>query len=131
MDVDLPQYGGRKDLKENAVIMRDRVFYPRTEQEREEFCQRPLNYLGFPFPTAVPASPAALILGPPMSGKTELCRKIEEKTGAVYLNMPEVLQYVAIGIRPSKLREDVRIALRKGSTVPPETCALALQLRLS
>ena len=56
-----------------------------------------------------------------------LRRKIEEKTGAVYLNMPEVLQYVAIGIRPGKLREDVRIALRKGSTSERSGSSLLLR----
>ena len=44
------------------------------------------------FPADVTAVPRCSVIGLPSSGKTDLCKKIQEVTGAVHLQLEEVIE---------------------------------------
>jgi len=84
--------------KEFAVLYRQRIYYCSDEDEQKAFLQQPSKYTNalFGAQEAVPndliIKPAVSVLGLPKSGKTTLCKTIAAKTGAVYLNMEEIIE---------------------------------------
>jgi hypothetical protein len=80
--------------KNFAVLYRERIYFPADADEQEAFLLEPSKYVngGEAVPNDILIKPRVSILGLPKSGKTELCKHIQESTGAVHLNMEEIIE---------------------------------------
>jgi adenylate kinase family enzyme len=61
-------------------------------------------------PLDIPVSPFACVIGFPKSGKSTLCQKIQERTGAVHLQINEVIESFVDqdSFQCAKLREKMK-----------------------
>lgn len=80
--------------KNFAVLYRERIYFPADADEQEAFLLEPSKYVngGEAVPNDILIKPRVSILGLPKSGKTELCQRIQECTGAVHLKMEEIIE---------------------------------------
>lgn len=80
--------------KQHAVLYRERLFFLSNEDEQKEFLVQPSQYvLGVEtVPLDVKITPRVIVQGLPKSGKTELCKRLSASTGAVHLQMEEIIE---------------------------------------
>jgi adenylate kinase family enzyme/YHS domain-containing protein len=78
----------------HAVQYRERIYYLSDEEERANFLKQPSKYTKGveSIPLDIPYKPFACVIGYPRSGKSTLCQKISENTGAVHIQLDEVIQ---------------------------------------
>jgi len=131
MAPDVPLLSGKPEAFNYGVCFRNRVYYPRSEAEAEQFLQRPLEFVDLPEPSRISVHPAVAVIGAPLAGKTTLCAKLCEKLGAVSLSIANVVDFVLKQTLPCALSSQVASHLRSGSPVPDELLVEALQFRLS
>jgi adenylate kinase family enzyme/YHS domain-containing protein len=135
---DIPLLSGRPDALTYGTAFRNRLFYPRSEAEAEQFLQRPLDFVDLPEPSRVAVHPAVAVIGAPLAGKTTLCTKLCEKLGAVSLSIASVVDFVLKQTLPCALSSQIATCLRSGSPVDAkevrkldELLVEALRFRLS
>lgn len=75
------------------VLYRERIYYPADEQERETFMREISKYaLNTPsVPLDIQTVPRISVLGFQRSGKSTLCKQINEATGAVHLTIEGIV----------------------------------------
>jgi adenylate kinase family enzyme len=75
-------------------LYRERIYFPADADEQEAFLLEPSKYVngGESVPNDILVKPQISILGLPKSGKTELCQRIQACTGAVHLNMEQIIE---------------------------------------
>lgn len=83
-------------MRDNAVLYRERIYYLSDAEEKAEFMVEPSKYtLGVEsIPLDVVTKPRVSILGLPLSGKSTLAAKIAADTGAIHIQLAEVLEEV-------------------------------------
>ena len=83
-----------KKTKQNTVLYRERLYYLADKDEQDEFLKQPSKYvLGVEaVPLDVKILPKVVVQGLPKSGKSELCQRISATTGAVHLQMEELIE---------------------------------------
>jgi YHS domain-containing protein len=77
-----------KKTKDFAALYRERIYFFSNQKERQRFLLEPSQFVmedKEAFPADVTAVPRCAVIGLPASGKTDLCKKIQEVTGAVHL----------------------------------------------
>lgn len=79
--------------REFAVLYRERIYYLSDADEQKEFLMQPSKYTKSveSIPLDVHIKPKVIVLGLPKSGKSELCTRISNCTGAVHLQMGEII----------------------------------------
>jgi len=77
-----------------AVLYRERIYYLGSKEEQTAFLSEPSKYTKGvdAVPLDVRNVPQVCVLGLPKSGKTELCKRIAERTGAIHLQMDQIIQ---------------------------------------
>jgi hypothetical protein len=104
------------------VLWAHYVVYCASASHADTFMSDVVGYL-----TAVPTPTSSIvgcvIVGPPLSGKTTLARKLERDLGLVYLSMPLILDRVAKQTE-THLGESVATALYHGRQLPDEVLKL-------
>ena len=77
-----------------TVLYRERLYFPADKDEQEEFMCQPSKFvLGIEaIPLDIKTTPRVVVQGLPKSGKTELCQRVSAITGAVHLNMEELIE---------------------------------------
>ncbi|CAE8694950.1 unnamed protein product [Polarella glacialis] len=129
---DAPLYPSQKDALQFAAELRGRIFYPQGESELSQLLERPAEFLHLPAPSLVRVNPAIAITGPPLSGKTALAKQLAERTGAVYIDMAEVLtEMTATTSMATGLSQKITAAMKKGGKVPDEVLIGAVRFRLA
>lgn len=79
--------------KQFAVLYRERLYFLSNADEQRKFLLEPSKYVSREaFPNDVAIKPRVIVYGPPKSGKTALCQSIASQTGAVHLQMDEVIE---------------------------------------
>lgn len=81
-------------VRDNAVLYRERIYYLADLDEQIHFLQEPSKFTKGveSIPLDVHITPRVLVLGLPKSGKSTLCERISEHTGAVHLQMGEIIE---------------------------------------
>jgi len=129
---DSPLFAGRSNVTKFPVALRGRLYYPRSEEDRTAFLERPMDFIRQPIPTRVAVHPAVSICGPPLSGKTALARQLAERTGAVYVSIPEVVSWLCSAkALASGLSKEMLHHMRAGAKVPDGAIVAALHHRLA
>lgn len=129
MVMDAPLLSGR--VLKHVVDFRGRLYYPHSEAEQEQLCQRPMDFIHLPNPSRIAIHPAISICGPPLSGKTALAQQLAERTGAVYLSIPEIIsQLCDRAALPCKLSKDIMRCMTRGKKIPDAAIIEALRHRL-
>jgi len=132
MFTDAPSFQGRPDSFNYAVELRGRCFYPPSEAEREQFLARPQDFVHLPAPSPIAVHPCICVCGPPLSGKTSLAKVLAERTGAVYLAVPDVInQLCDPSVLPSELSRRIVSCMRKGKKIETGDIVAALRHRMS
>ena len=77
------------------MLYRERLYYLANENERRKFLLEPAKYVKNceAHPSDVNYKFRVVVQGNPKSGKTELCNTIVQQTGAVHLQMSEVIDF--------------------------------------
>jgi len=117
MATDVPSFAGRPDTHSYAVELRNRLYYPRSEAEREQFLLRPREFLRFTAPSRINVNPAIAVSGPPLSGKTSLAKQLALRTGAVYISIADVVGEACACPFQSQLSRSIAQSLRQGKNV--------------
>lgn len=80
--------------KKHTVLYRERLYFMSNADEKAEFLQEPSKYvLGVEsIPLDVNIIPRVIVQGLPKSGKSDLCKKMSEITGAVHLEMEDLIE---------------------------------------
>ena len=80
--------------RDHAVLYRERIYYLGDADAQAMFLQEPSKYTKGvePVPLDVQMIPRVSVLGLPKSGKSELCSRISALTGAVHLQMDQILE---------------------------------------
>ena len=80
--------------KAHAVLYRERLYYPADQEEQGRFLLEPSKFTKGveSIPSDVLIKPRVLVLGLPKSGKSTLCSRIAEQTGAVHVQMDELIE---------------------------------------
>lgn len=80
-------------VRDCAVLYRERVYYLADSDEQKAFLLQPSKYTKGveSIPLDVLVKPRVLVLGLPKSGKSDLCQRISNLTGAVHLQMDEII----------------------------------------
>lgn len=80
--------------KECAVLYRERLYYPADREEQKDFLLQPSKFTKGveSIPVDVLIKPRVLVLGLPKSGKSVLCSRIASQTGAVHVQMQELIE---------------------------------------
>ena len=83
-----------KKTKDFAVLYRERIYFLADADEQEEFMLQPSKYtLGVEaVPLDIRVLPRVVVQGLPKSGKSTVCQKIAEQTGAVHLQMEDLIE---------------------------------------
>lgn len=132
MATDAPLFAGQANAFSYGVELRRRVYYPRSEAEREQFLLRPQDFIHLPVPSRVSVHPSVVVVGPPLAGKTQLARSLAERTGAVYLSVPKVVaRLCGPESMPSGLSRRILAQAQRGAMVPDEAVIEALKHRLA
>jgi len=99
--------------RQYAALYRERIYYLSDAEEQRQFMAEPARYTKAvdAVPLDVQNVPQVCVLGLPRSGKTTLCKRIGELTGAVHLQMDEVIQQYIDGdsVEAAKLREHMKM----------------------
>ena len=76
-----------KKVKDHAVLYRERIYYLADADEQQAFLREPSRYTKDieAVPQDVRVLPRVVVQGLPKSGKSTICKKIAEVTGAVHL----------------------------------------------
>jgi adenylate kinase family enzyme/YHS domain-containing protein len=131
MAVDAPLFAGRPDAFRNCVELRRRLYYPRSEADRDVLLERPQDYVRLTTPSSVSVHPAVVVSGPPLAGKTTLAKELAKRTGAVYLSVPELVgKLCGPDSTPCDLSREIVCQLKKGERIQDETVIAALRHRL-
>jgi hypothetical protein len=78
--------------KQHAVLYRERLYFPGSEEARAKFLEQPGLYAkGSTIPLDVNYVPCVFIHGLPKSGKTSLSKVFAERAGIVHLKMNKVV----------------------------------------
>ena len=77
-----------------AVLYRERIYYLASSEEQKQFLVEPSKFTKGvdAIPLDIQVVPKISVLGLPKSGKTTLCEKICASTGAVHLQMADIIQ---------------------------------------
>jgi adenylate/nucleoside-diphosphate kinase len=77
-----------------AVLYRERIYYLASSEEQKAFLLEPSKFTKSvdALPLDIQTAPKISVLGLPKSGKTTLCQKICAATGAVHLQMADIIQ---------------------------------------
>lgn len=80
--------------REHAVLYRERIYYLSSPEEQAQFLKQPSKYTNDleSIPLDVPFKPSASVIGLPRSGKSTLCERISQHTGAIHLRPEDVIQ---------------------------------------
>lgn len=83
-----------KKVKDHAVLYRERIYYLADADEQESFLLEPSRYTSGieAVPQDVRVLPRVVVQGLPKSGKSTICKKIAEVTGAVHLEMEDLIE---------------------------------------
>jgi len=80
--------------KEFTVLYRERLYFPSDKDEQDAFLAEPSKFvLGCEaVPLDIKIQPRVIVQGLPKSGKTQLCQRVSKITGAVHLQMEELIE---------------------------------------
>lgn len=80
--------------KNYAVLYRERIYYLSDADNQQKFLLEPSKYTKGvePIPLDIQMIPKVSVIGLPKSGKSTLCQQIAKCTGAVHLQMDEIIQ---------------------------------------
>ena len=83
-----------KKVRNHVVLYRERLYYLSDEIEQQRFLNEPSKYTKNveSVPLDVQTKPRVVVVGLPKSGKSTLCARIAEETGAVHLQMDEIIE---------------------------------------
>lgn len=130
--LDRPLFAGRPDAFKHVAMLRNRLYYPRSEDELQRFLEHPQDFVRLPLPSLVDVHPAVAVCGLPLAGKTSLARQLAERSGAVYIAVPEVItELCSLAALPCSLSREIMHFMRKGSQVPDASIVEALRWRLA
>jgi adenylate kinase family enzyme len=117
--------------KKFAVLYRERIYFPGSEEDRAKLLAEPFKYAsGETVPLDVKYAPRVFVQGLPKSGKSTVCKAFEAEAGLVHLKMKRVVEEFAE--QDSAQAEKLRQRLRKeGSLLDDETLVRLLVKRLS
>jgi len=80
--------------KDFAVLYRERIYYLANHEEQEKFLLEPSKFTKNveSCPNDLLIKPRVSVIGLPKCGKTTLCERIALKTGAIHLNMEDIIE---------------------------------------
>ena len=80
--------------KNFAVLYRERIYFLSNADEQQKFKLEPSKYTKGveAYPNDLIIKPKVCVIGLPKSGKSDLCAKLSELTGAVHLKMEEIIE---------------------------------------
>ena len=83
-----------RKTKQFAVLYRERIYFLSDKEEQQKFLTEPSKFvLGVEaMPLDIRVVPRVVVQGLPKSGKTEVCKRIAANTGAVHLQMEELIE---------------------------------------
>lgn len=113
-----------------GVQLGGRIYFPQSETQLAQFLEDPARFLGNPGPSPVQVCPAISVVGGPLSGKTSLAKELAQRTGTVYISVPEALSTLMSEAVPCQLSKDIRAALQSGQRVPDPLVIQAIRFRL-
>jgi len=97
-----------------------------------QLLERPQDFVHQPTPSRVPVHPAVVVVGPPLAGKTSLAKQLAERTGAVYLSVPEVIRHLCgPDSLPCELSREILENLQVGKKIPEAAIIKALRHRMA
>jgi adenylate kinase family enzyme/YHS domain-containing protein len=132
MASDAPLFVGKPDALAYGVEFRGRCFYPRSAEERESFLAKLRDFTNSPIPSPISVHPCISINGPPLSGKTTLAKALANRTGAVYLSMPDIISALCNkSALPFALSRDIVSTMREGKKIPQDALIAALRHRVA
>lgn len=93
------------------MLYRERLYFLANESERKKFLLEPSRYVKNceAHPSDVNYKFRIVVQGSPKSGKTELCERIISQTGAVHLQMDQIVDFYMDrdSVFSEKLRSEV------------------------
>jgi len=112
-----------------ALVYRDKLYYTTSEDERELFLSKPEEYAkGDTTPLEVNYKSNCIVLGPPKSGKSSLCKRIAASEGLIYLKISHIVKsFIEMDCVLSK---EIRELLQTGKSIPDELLVLLLKKRM-
>jgi hypothetical protein len=83
-----------KKTKDHAVLYRERIYYLSDAEEQQRFLLEPSKYVLSveSIPLDITIMPRVVVQGLPKSGKSTLCKRVSEITGAVHLEMEALIE---------------------------------------
>jgi adenylate/nucleoside-diphosphate kinase len=79
--------------KRHAVLYRERLYFLANSEEQKKFLKEPSKYTPLEtIPLDVTVKPRVFIIGLPKSGKSTVCKMLNEKIGLVHLKMTKIIQ---------------------------------------
>jgi len=80
--------------KKHSVLYRERIYYLSNPEMQQKFLKEPSRFTieAETIPLDINIKPKIVVLGLPKSGKSTLCHKIVENTGAVHLKMSKIAE---------------------------------------
>lgn len=113
-----------------SVIYRDKLYYTISQEERDEFLSKPEKYAqAETVPLEIPYKTSCIVLGPPKSGKSELCKKLSISEGLTYLKISLIVK--DFSEMDSVLGKLLQNLLQTGKELPDELMISLLQKRLA
>ncbi|KAL4506760.1 hypothetical protein ABPG72_001181 [Tetrahymena utriculariae] len=107
-------------LREYPLLYRDRIYYFGSEEELRMVAHEPLKYLTQKcFPKDVEIRPVVFVIGKPKTGKSALCKLLQEKLGLVRVKFSQILEEYIKDHMNVKAAEALAI-LENGQTLSDE-----------
>lgn len=80
--------------KQQTVLYRERLYFPATAEERDQFMTQPSKYTlkVEPAPQDLTLRPTAVVIGLAKSGRSALAKTIAKRTGMVHLDIAEIIE---------------------------------------
>ena len=110
--------------RDHVLIYRQKLYYFRTEEEKVQFMNAPFQCESNQAdtygkiecaPQDLSFKPTCLLIGPPSSGKTEMCEMLSSNYGMIHLQIHEIIEYFLQ--MDSKLGEEVRDLMGSGCPI--------------
>jgi adenylate kinase family enzyme len=106
------------------VIWYNTCIYTCSAEHREELVRDTIKYTCVPPPLS-PVASTCCVVGPPLSGRTDVAEQLSNKLGLVYLDVPSVLAQVIASGTTLALR--IKDSFETGTPLDEETIVLAIK----
>lgn len=124
-----PVAGTSTNLLESAVVYRDRVYFPHSQDAAAAFTSNPSRYLR-QSSCAPPCQPTCCISGSPFVGKTRFANELATKSNLVYVSPQSAMDWVLQCHGDTSVCRGIRAAQAAGTSPDAKTVDEAISARL-